>query len=53
MQPCALVCHPRNSSLASYTTIPLCDHPFLPFHAHRTSPQANQTLTAMAQKAGA
>lgn len=37
----------------SQTTIPLCDQPFLPFQAKRTMPHAIQTLTAMAQKAGA
>jgi hypothetical protein len=36
-----------------YTTIPLCAHPFLPFHAHNTNPQATHTLAAMAQNAGA
>lgn len=36
-----------------YTTIPLCAHPFRPFHAHNTNPQAIHTLAAMAQNAGA
>ena len=36
-----------------YTTMPLCAHPFRPFHAHSTSPHAIHTLTAMAQNVAA